>query len=305
MKNNMDAMYTPAPNAEAVSATMDIPNTASCPAPKAPRYVGRITLGVALVFIGIAITLTLFVPGQRLFFLVKLLPLILVFLGVEVLISAARWKDRPVKVGIGLTVLSLLLITGSVCSTLLPALWTAYGPEEQKERIAMETALKDFVYEVLDPAELDSVVVSVDPVGLTEDSRSTVRIDLLGNYTEDTAFAEAVTPMVQALSQLDADTLILSSSGATDYWSLHLDRHTIRSDFSEQELLRRLTHERVYWDADGSPTQTDADRYDQLVEQGTLVSADLVTNARQEGWNQGYQQGVADTQARYDTQPAA
>lgn len=303
MTNNMDNLDE-IRTAEVPEFTA-APTEAAAPVKKSTRYVGRITLGVTLIFVGVIITLSLFLPGHRLLFLIKLLPLVLVALGLEVLISSSIYKDRPVKVGIGLTLLSLFLIVGSVCSAVLPTLWENYGPTYWEQRNLMEQELKTSVYEALDRTLLDEVCVSVQPVGYTGNTLNIVHIDLLGDYEDETAFTDTAAPMVQALAGMNIETLSLSASGDTDLWSLNLDRPFIQSNTTAQELASRVDHERRYLDADGHLGTMPANHYEEMVEKGLLVSADLVKEARQEGWDAGYQQGMDELQAEYDAQDAA
>ena len=297
MTNNMDNMDE--------ICVDEAPVEQAAPVKKSPRYVGRITLGVALIFVGIIITLTLFLPGHRVLFLVKLLPLLLVALGLEVLISSAIYKDRPVKVGFGLTILSLFLIAGSVCSTVLPSLWENYGPTYWENRNLMEQELKNSIYETLDRTLLDEMSVSVQPVGYSGDTLNIVHLDLLGDYVDEAAFTDAAAPMVQALAGMNIETLYLSAANTTDAWSLDLNRAFIQSDTSAEELASRVEHERFYLNRDGVIDSMPANRYDQLTADGLLVSADLLEQARQEGWDKGYQQGTEELQSEYDAQDAA
>lgn len=304
--DNMDAIRTEEPVlSSAPPAGSAAPADFAAPAKKEPRYVGRITLGVTLIFVGIVITLSLFLPGHRLFFLVKLLPLILVALGAEVLISAAIYKDRSVKVGFGLTLLSLFLIAGSVCTAILPSLWEHYGPSYWEHRSAAEQELKDSIYATLDRSLLDDVMVSVQPLGFSGDTLNIVHIELLGDYEDEAAFTNTTAPMVQALAGMDIENLYLSASNDTDQWSLDLDRVFIQRDTSAQELLPRVEHTISYMDSNGTMDSMPASHYQEMVDKGLLVSADQVDAARQEGWDEGYQQGMDDLQSEYDAQDAA
>lgn len=298
MTNNTDHLT------EAAEFIPDTPSSSTV-VPKSPRYVGRITLGVALIFVGVVITLSLFLPGQRILFLIQLLPLILVALGVEVLVSSSRHKDRPVKVGFGLTLLSLLLIAGSVFSAMVPVLWENYGPPYQNARSAREQALEDDIYSVLDRSLLDRVSVSAPPEGFLDNPTAIAYIDLMGDYADEAAFAETVAPMVQALSGMGLENLSFRTSNTTDTWSLELVRALIQSDTAPEELAPRVRHERFYLNEYGSMVSTEAEVYDEMVEQGLLVSADGLKQARQEGWNEGYQQGVSDLREEQEPNDSA
>lgn len=281
----LDAFSVPPCDTAAVDAAP------SASTPKTPRYVGRITLGIALVFVGAVITLSLFLPGQHILLLFKLLPLILVALGLEILISAARYKDRSVKVGFGLTLLSLLLILGSVVSAILPSFWHNYGPSYWSERQRAEQELKDSIYTTLDRSLLDRVTVSVQHTAFSQDFCAIVHIDLLGDYADESAFAETVTPMVQSLAGMGIEALHIYASNPIDSWTLDLDGAFIQSNTSIQELTPRIEHNLFYLDEYANQVSSEA--YTQMVEQGLLVSADLVVQARQEGWDEGYQQGIS------------
>jgi hypothetical protein len=80
------------------------------------RRVGTVTLGFAFIAVGIILGGYYFVPNFNWRFALKLLPLLLVMLGVEVLVAAAR--PERFKYDIFSIFLCILLCGGSLCISL-------------------------------------------------------------------------------------------------------------------------------------------------------------------------------------------
>lgn len=101
---------------------------AAAPArPKKVRRVGTFTFGLVLIAAGVLMLASLFVPAADLLNVVRFAPLVLVFLGIEVLVYAAR--PNVVLRYDFLSMLAcafILVVIGG--STILPRLWDWYGP---------------------------------------------------------------------------------------------------------------------------------------------------------------------------------
>ena len=85
----------PAPEQAGAAQPETAPAPAPAPARRPPvRRVGTVTLGLSLIVTGLAITAYFFVPGFDIIFVAKLAPLVLVFLGAEVLWASVRSKGE-------------------------------------------------------------------------------------------------------------------------------------------------------------------------------------------------------------------
>lgn len=79
------------------------------------RRVGTLTAGVSMVLFGALFLLRLFVPAITIRLIASLWPLVLVFLGVEVLIAYAMNKEGQMRYDAGSVVLILALAFFTVC----------------------------------------------------------------------------------------------------------------------------------------------------------------------------------------------
>lgn len=78
------------------------------------RRVGSITSGVLLILFGALFMLRLFVPSITYTYILHLWPLVLIFLGVEILLSNRRSDNTVIKYDAAAIVLVFLLLFFSV-----------------------------------------------------------------------------------------------------------------------------------------------------------------------------------------------
>jgi hypothetical protein len=81
------------------------------------RRVGTFTLGVSLVVAGILSILSLFTKLVDIFMVMKLSPLILVSLGIEILISTAVCREDEMRIDGWAILVNFILISGTLLST--------------------------------------------------------------------------------------------------------------------------------------------------------------------------------------------
>lgn len=116
------------------------------------RRVGTLTLGVALILIGIIIPIGLF-SNYSVANLLKFSPIILVALGGEVLYYAIRYKDEKLKYD-GLSIFMVVAITfiTLVTSTVAPIVNNAveYNREFHKQREELYVNLEDASSDLID-----------------------------------------------------------------------------------------------------------------------------------------------------------
>lgn len=73
------------------------------------RRVGTLTAGILMVVFGVLFLLHLFLPAITIRFIASLWPVVLVFLGVEILIAYALNKDEKMRYDAGSVVLLIVL----------------------------------------------------------------------------------------------------------------------------------------------------------------------------------------------------
>ena len=106
--------------------------------PRKQRRVGTFTLGLSLILLGTLIPCGLFISSAA-WQLLKLAPLLLVFLGIETLIYNFRFKSDRLRYD-GVSVFLILLLTvGTLCGSLIAApLSNALRHERQRDAFQQE-----------------------------------------------------------------------------------------------------------------------------------------------------------------------
>lgn len=102
--------------------------------PEKVRRVGSITMALALITVGVLLVLKTFIPGIDLVMIARLSPLLLVFLGIEMLISNTFAKDRRIKYDILGIFVCIILIGVSMMASILPDIITKSINSEQVSR---------------------------------------------------------------------------------------------------------------------------------------------------------------------------
>ncbi len=284
------------------SPAQNAPQNAQRSAGPKPRYVGRITLGLALIFTGGIITAAMLAPGFDLIRLAKFTPLILVALGAEILISSFIRSDRPVKVGFGTTLLCLVLIGGSVCAALLPQVWQEYGPPRTQQINEAASRMEKTLYQGYPAQDLESLSVSSHWV---EGNKVHLRVDarLSGSFENAQQFAEKALPLVQiAAGQDEVDTLYISTGDAYGNWSLSLDPVYPWQEVSAEALAGRVQHSWMVYTQDGAMALED-EKFQKMKEEGTLFTAEALDEESRASFEEGYADGIREAGAQADQLP--
>lgn len=229
--------------------------------PQKPVHrVGTLTMGAALIFTGLCITLGMIDPTFTMLTVLKFSPLVLVMLGVEICISSLAVKNKKLKYD-GLSMFyCFLLIAASLGASLVPSLWNSFGPQREYAQQRLEGELYDLAAEAVakNPDVIDfSTYVwldgylgmenSVDWKNLSLDQLDTlgsVNVSVVVKPAADTeAFAVSCLTVWEQLSQ----TLPFSHSSRnfkvdfTDesdrYW-LNLDRYSMTNPTTEVFVQR-------------------------------------------------------------------
>ena len=197
-------------------------NAASVPA-KPLRRVGSWTLGVVLIACGVCLLAHYFWPKFDYVMAAKLSPLVLIALGVEVLICAARPEKR--KYDFFSIFMCLVLMGCALCVSAIPVVWDYIGPDRYESEAAMNHQLEQQLYQQLKGGDVKALNVqmslSSSQIGevTLEELNGVEQIwlvaELTGPYTEKEAFVvqcRAVVDAAQALPvQVDEITVFWSA----------------------------------------------------------------------------------------------
>lgn len=211
--------------------------------PRRVRRVGTCTMGVLLIVVGLTVCLGLLRPGIDFTLLLRLSPLILVALGVEVLL-AARQKEVRLKYDFASMIICFLLVLAVLAASCVPMLYAVEGPPRRTAECAVEQALSDATFSQLkgsgDVADV-SYRVSINlsptrtadtvqtPADLLPGDSVYVEAQLSGAYADETAFAAACRPVIDAVLSTGVHNPYINistqaPSGATDpRYTLHID----------------------------------------------------------------------------------
>ena len=235
-----DAAPTPEPagaaQPEAAPAPAAQPAPAPAPARRPPvRRVGTVTLGLSLIVTGLAITAYFFVPGFDIIFVAKLAPLVLVFLGAEVLWASARRKgEERLRLDFLAAFVSFVLICASLCAATLPAVWRWYGPDRSSTEERLSDELEEQLHtafqgqDVLDCSgwvnlggyEFDREMTLAD---LRAEDHAGANITLGGTVANGDEFAARVAALLPALRDAGVDRAYFYWSDDDESWDLDLD----------------------------------------------------------------------------------
>lgn len=235
-----DAAPTPEPAGAAQPEDAPAPAAQPAPAPvparRPPvRRVGTVTLGLSLIVTGLAITAYFFVPGFDIIFVAKLAPLVLVFLGAEVLWASVRRKgEERLRFDFLAAFVSFLLICASLCAATLPAVWRWYGPDRSSTEERLSDELEEQLHtafqgqDVLDCSgwvnlggyEFDREMTLAD---LRAEDHAGANITLGGTVENGDEFAARVAALLPALRDAGVDRAYFYWSDDDESWDLDLD----------------------------------------------------------------------------------
>lgn len=224
----------PAPAAEQ-AAPAPVPVLPAPPRRPPVRRVGTVTLGLSLIVTGLAITAYFFVPGFDIIFIAKLAPLVLVFLGAEVLWACARRKgEERLRLDFLAAFVSFVLICASLCAATLPAVWRWYGPDRSSTEERLSDELEEQLHtafqgqDVLDCTgwvnlggyEFDREMTLAD---LRAEDHAGANITLGGTVENGDEFAARVAALLPALRDAGVDRAYFYWSDDDESWDLDLD----------------------------------------------------------------------------------
>ena len=261
----------------------------------APRYVGRITLGVAMIIMGLLITVGLFQPSLDLTKLARLAPLMLVVLGVEILVASFRRGDRQVKIGFGMTILCLFIIGGSVCFSIIPVAWEQMSGArvEYEEKV---NAIEEQIYAQLDPTTIRHLAVYSYNGAYTDVPKwFHATVTLADTFQDKEAFSEKAAEVLQimALTQ-ELRHVELESGDESDMYSLSVDHVSAYKDVQAADLVKLVNHNVYYLDRHMEFNSMSEERYQQMKQDNLLADAEALKQAYEEGKHMGREEAYAE-----------
>ncbi len=103
------------------------------------KRVGMITMGVSLVLAGALLIYHVFQPNLDILLILKLTPIILVFLGLEILYYSFTYKEEKLKYDFLSMFVCFILIVGSLAMAAVPQVVEYYTHWEQENyRVIIE-----------------------------------------------------------------------------------------------------------------------------------------------------------------------
>lgn len=221
---------------EAAPAPAAQPKAVPAPTRRPPvRRVGTVTLGLSLIVTGLAITAWFFVPGFDIIFVAKLAPLVLVFLGAEVLWASVRRKgEERLRFDFLAAFVAFVLICASLCAATLPAMWRWYGPDRSSTEQRLSDELEEQLHTAFQGQDVLDCSGWVNLVGYEFDREMTLadlraedhagaNITLGGTVENGDEFAARVAALLPALRDAGVDRAYFYWSDDDESWDLDLD----------------------------------------------------------------------------------
>lgn len=265
--------------------------------PMRAHYAGRITLGVSLIVVGVMITAGLLMPSLDLVKLAKFAPLILVVLGLEILVTAARYTDRQVKVGFGMVFLCLILIMGSVGLAVVPAVCDALHLE-QWDQVAQQAQEKErAIYAQVEPASIKELHIHGGRESLFDETVEWyASVRLPGSFENKTQFSETAANILHILAEQDITDVYIRTEDERESYALSLHGVYAFGNVEAAQLEKLVEHSVNVLDANMMEISVSEQKYQEMKESGMLADAQALKDAYEEGKADGYQSAVKDLQ---------
>lgn len=200
------------------------------------RRIGTITMGLALIIVGVSILISMFNPNFNMVLVAKLSPLILIALGLEIIASTFIFKGEKLKYDFLSGFVCFMLILTSIGLAIIPKLYNDYikyyGPERNALNSRLVEELEDSVYMVL---KNNSDIIDIDAscaVNASEFDKNMTISDLKSedyvsfnimldrSFESKREFAEASEKIMKAVSTLNIsiDHFRINTGDSRDFW---------------------------------------------------------------------------------------
>lgn len=125
------------------------------------RRVGTFTMGLSLIVVGIAIIISLFSSTFSILTVAKFSPMILIFIGVEILIENFINKSGKIKYDFLSGFICFILICGSLATACIPLAIKYFGPERDHLVYKLSQEVYDECYTVLKNEKISEMNANV------------------------------------------------------------------------------------------------------------------------------------------------
>ncbi len=220
--------------------------------PEHVRRVGTLTMGLALIGVGILTIYSLIRPGIENLEILKYTPVLLIALGVEIIVYSLLGRNLKLRYDFLSMLVCLMLIGGALLVSVIPQYAYNWGPQRRYVEIRMETELYDRCYDALKGTgirNLDVDLTLANPklkenmsvYDLTAADRPRLTITLADGYATPLAFAEAGRSIMDRLKSLEIPVAAVNFTSYDPNYSLRVEG---RFDFDK--TAAELEHYVVY-----------------------------------------------------------
>lgn len=285
------------------------------------RRVGTITMGLSLIAAGVLILCGLLIPNFNLVSAAKFAPLILVFLGVEILFRYFSSKGEKLKYDFLSGFVCFVLIVASVTVSVIPSLLQYYGPQHRIAENRMEQLVYDDLCDKLSGngnvsfIEANVYLLEGQPLNfqvenLTDEQLKALKYDyfnvnfhMVDKFEDKNAFAAACSNILSAVQDLNYPLRNLHFFN--DSFSLEISRQLATSvtvedlalqvdDTAWEEAEMKNQYQEGYQQG---LEEGDTSGYERGYEQGHAEGYDAgMQEGRDAGYSEGYSDGLSEGQ---------
>lgn len=265
------------------------------------RRVGTFTMGIALIITGVTIAMSFAFPSFNFLSVMKLAPLVLVALGVEVLWANARKGEARLKYDFLSAFICFVLICGSACAALIPTVWKYYGPDRYEQELRLSTELEKQLFEQIPAGLVNQCNVYID-LGMageatieeaTKSSRTQVNMTLNGPFENKEAFAKICAQILPIMRETGINHVAFNSDNDQDRWELYVDG-LFQFNATEEQLAEDTMHYVRYTDEYQNTewlTPEDAAQHKEMEANNQAQMEQQLENLWQ-GYERGYEDGM-------------
>lgn len=192
------------------------PSPVCPPQPKQTvRRVGTLTMGFALIAAGIIALIAIFTPSFHILTILKLAPMLLIFLGIEVLAGYFFSRGARIKYDFLSGFVCFILICGAMGMSVVPIAWQYFGAPATQLREQLKTDAKsalaaklsdfDQIKSLYTNAYLPHYIkgdTNLSTDLLAAQTNLYITIDLAGPYADSAAFSEDCAAIIARIREL-------------------------------------------------------------------------------------------------------
>ena len=230
------------------------------PQPPRQRRVGTFTLGLTLILIGVLVPLSLLYQEQA-WTIFKFAPVVLVFLGIEVLVYAFRYREGKFKYdGLSVFLVIMLTVVSLIGSAIIPPLTATYRnsrimneqvseKQDDLEDILSELGFEGDVYAMPEGDEWKYLLRNDEQAREEIPLRAGINLSWLQNEAPDREeAADAFYQIAYRVSQIEQIENLWLSYAYDDEEALHRYELSLGSsglkNLSKESVERRLMYDK-------------------------------------------------------------